>query len=82
MRKELVSKRFSLSKVKDGASFNHRNTARISRIKIGNRRRDWAKWGVLKLAPKTANRILTEQAERLSREINAVARCGGGNHRR
>jgi hypothetical protein len=47
---EPVSKRFSLSKVKDGANFTHRNTARISRIKIGTRRRDWAKWDVLKWA--------------------------------
>jgi hypothetical protein len=47
---EPVSKRFSWSKVKDGANFNHRNTARISRIKIGARRRDWVKWDVLKLA--------------------------------
>ncbi len=40
---EAVSKCFSLLKVKDGANGNHRNTPRISRIKIGARRRDRAK---------------------------------------
>jgi hypothetical protein len=38
-----VSKRFSLFKVRDGADFNRRNTLRISRLKIGARRRDRAK---------------------------------------
>jgi len=33
-KKELVSKRFSLFKVKEGDNFNRRNTFSISRIKI------------------------------------------------
>jgi hypothetical protein len=47
---EPVSKRFSLTKVKDGGNFNHRHTPRISRIKNGDRRKAWEKWDVLKLA--------------------------------
>ena len=47
---EPVSKRFSLSKVKDGANFNSRNSARISRIKICAGRIDWSNWDVLKFA--------------------------------
>jgi hypothetical protein len=47
---ELISKRFSLVKVKAGENFNRRNTLSISRIEISNQRRDWPKWDVLKLA--------------------------------
>jgi hypothetical protein len=34
MSNELVSKRFSSFKIKEGDNFNHRNTLSISRIKI------------------------------------------------
>ncbi|HSO66824.1 MAG TPA: hypothetical protein VLP30_03115, partial [Desulfatirhabdiaceae bacterium] len=46
----LISKRFSLVKVKADENFNRRNIWNISRIEIFTQRRDWPKWSVLKPA--------------------------------
>ncbi|MFZ3047620.1 MAG: hypothetical protein WA151_17045, partial [Desulfatirhabdiaceae bacterium] len=42
--KKLISKRFSLVKVKADENFNRRNIWNISRIEIFTQRRDWPKW--------------------------------------
>ena len=47
---ELISKRFSLVKLKADRKFQPQEYLGISRIEISDQRRDWPKWGVLELA--------------------------------
>ena len=49
-KNELIPKRFSLVKLKADRKFQPQEYLGISRIEIADQRRDWSKWGVLKLA--------------------------------